>query len=87
MSRVGSLWLLAVSIGAFFCFCVGSGMLISGSTAAPFSRPAIANQSIPPFDRPRGTALLVSGAAEGRHQVGPEKQMPLPCEVPCARAG
>jgi hypothetical protein len=53
MSRVGSLWLLAVSIGAFFCFCVGSGMLISGSTAAPFRRPAIANQSIPPLDRPR----------------------------------
>ena len=31
---------------------------------------------------PARTALLVSGAAEGRHQVGPEKQMPLPCEVP-----
>lgn len=36
---------------------------------------------------PAHTALLVSGASKGRHQVGPEKQMPLPCEVPYGRAG
>ena len=53
VASLASLWLAAFSIGVFCCFCVGSGMLISGSTAGPFRRPAIANQSIPPFDRPR----------------------------------
>ena len=52
-ARVASLWLAAVSIGASSGFCVGSGMLIRVSTARPLRPPAIANQSIPPFDRPR----------------------------------
>ena len=51
--RILNPFLAAVSIGTFFCFCVGGGMLISFSPAGPFRRPAIAKQSIPPFDRPR----------------------------------